>query len=232
MPTPTPANQLILALDYSETASAWQTVGQLSPPIAFWKVGLELFTQAGPEFVRQLTSRGDRVFLDLKLHDIPNTVAGACRAAASLGVDFLTVHASGGRAMLTQAAQASDGQTKLLAVTLLTSLSELELQDQLKIPLSSTTYVLHLARQAQECGLAGVVCSPWEIEPVRAACGPNFLIVTPGIRQMGSASADQQRICTAQEALNRGADFLVIGRTITQAPDPQQALRQLLETLS
>ncbi|WP_287127773.1 orotidine-5'-phosphate decarboxylase [Candidatus Cyanaurora vandensis] len=223
--------QLILALDTPDVNLIWPLVAKTSPPLSFFKVGLELFMATGPTVIRQLKASQQRVFLDLKLHDIPNTVAGACRVAAGLGVDLLTVHSSGGRAMLRAAVQAVAGSpTRLVAVTLLTSLGERELQDQLQIPGTVADYVVRQAILAQSCGVQGVVASPWEAELIRKHCGPDFLIVTPGIRTRPSFD-DQQRVCTAQQALAWGADYLVLGRTITQQQDPAQALKDLLTAL-
>ncbi|WP_218081342.1 orotidine-5'-phosphate decarboxylase [Anthocerotibacter panamensis] len=233
MTAPNPAYPLIIALDYPDAALVWPVIEQLTPPICFWKVGLELFVAAGPDVVQQLKAHEQRVFLDLKLHDIPNTVVGACRAAAALGVDLLTLHASGGVRMLQSAVEAvQSSETKLLAVTLLTSLGEEELRAELGVERCARDYVLHLARLAQQAGVHGVVCSPWEAASVREVCGPNFLIVTPGIRLPGAEAEDQRRVCTPGEALRRGADYLVIGRTVTQHPEPRLALAHVLADIA
>ena len=176
--------------------------------------------------VRALTGRGDRVFLDLKFHDIPNTVAGACRAAAKLGVWMLNVHASGGKAMLEAAKEAigaAQRPPKLIAVTLLTSMGAGDLAD-VGLTGAAEDVALRLARLAQSCGLDGVVCSAQEAAPLRNACGAEFLLVTPGIRPADAAAGDQQRVMTPAGAIAAGASYLVIGRPITRAPDPLQAL--------
>jgi len=223
-------DRLILALDVPEP---WPLVAQLAPPITFFKVGLELFSAGGPTVVRQLKTQNLRVFLDLKLHDIPNTVARTCQVLSELGVDLITLHASGGRTMLSRAAAAVAGTpTRLLAVTLLTSLDQAALRDELRVPLNVADYILAQAQLAQACGIHGVVASPLEAALLRAHCGPDFLIVTPGIRTQTSAAHDQQRTSTPRAALDRGADFLVVGRTTTAEADPAQALQRLVADLA
>lgn len=220
-------SQIIVALDVSSLAQAIALVEKL-PEVTFWKVGLELFTSAGADIIKYLKSQDKRVFLDLKLHDIPNTVAAACRVLAKYEVDFLTVHALGGRAML-QAAQAEiqHTSTQILAVTILTSISEAELSNDLKIPVELEDYVLNLALMAQESGISGLVCSPHELKNLRSHLHPNFCLVTPGIRLADGAVHDQNRVMTPRQAIANGADYLVIGRPITAAINPHQAWTEI-----
>ena len=197
------------------------------------KLGLEFVSANGPEGVRAIVKSGLPVFLDVKLHDIPNTVAGAMKALAPLGAAIINVHALGGTAMMCAAAEAAASvhpRPKVLAVTVLTSL---EAADLAAMGVSGTPLeqVVRLARLAQASGTDGVVCSPQEIEAVRAACGAVFLIVTPGVRPAGAALGDQRRVMTPKQALAAGADILVIGRPITGAPDPAGAARAILEEL-
>ena len=226
--------RVIVALDFPEPRSALALADRLDPAACALKVGKELFVAAGPDAVRAMVGRGFRIFLDLKFHDIPNTVAGACAAAARLGVWMMNVHAAGGAAMLTaarhavdEAAEASGAKPPLLiAVTVLTSLSD----DDLKatgVGDDAARQVLRLARLTSDCGLDGVVCSAQEAPALRAALGPRFKLVTPGIRPAGSAAGDQSRIVTPQAAIANGADYLVIGRPITEAPDPVAALASI-----
>ncbi len=225
-------DRLIVALDVPTLEDAVAVCDRL-PDVRFWKVGLELFTGVGPAIVAHLKARGKRVFLDLKLHDIPNTVAGACRAAARHEVDFLTVHAAGGRAMLQAAREAVAGSaTQLLGVTLLTSISPRDLAVDLHVSLELPEYVLHAARLAENCGLAGIVCSPQEVADLRSRLDPPFALVTPGIRPVGAEKGDQQRTATPQQALAAGADYLVIGRPILAALDPQAAWDRLVAALA
>ena len=210
---------------------------KLRGQVGMFKVGMEAFTAEGPMLARFLTSNGQKVFLDLKFHDIPNTVKGACRAAAALGVSLLNVHAFGGRKMLRAAAEGAaegtrEGQARplVLAVTMLTSLGDEDLED-LGIAGPPQDAVLRLARLAQAEGLDGVVASPKEVAALRRACGPNFVIVTPGIRPAGAALDDQSRTATPGAALAAGADYLVIGRPITAAPDPAAAARTILQEM-
>jgi orotidine-5'-phosphate decarboxylase len=226
--------RIIVALDYPNAASAIALADRLDPSQCRVKVGKELFTAAGPDLVRQLVARGFDVFLDLKYHDIPNTVAGACAAAAALGVWMLNVHALGGRAMMQAAAKAVNGvarRPKLIAVTVLTSMGD---RDRDEVGLggdSAIATVLRLAKLAQASGLDGVVCSPQEAAAVRAACGSGFCMVTPGIRAAESGVDDQKRVATPRAAIANGADYLVIGRPITQAADPLAALRCINQDL-
>jgi len=221
--------KIIVALDYATAAEASALVARLDPALCRLKVGKELFTAAGPAFVERLVSAGFGVFLDLKFHDIPNTVAAACRAAAGLGVWMLNVHALGGRAMLTaarEAVEAGPHRPKLIAVTVLTSMGAADLAE-VGVAGTPEEAVLRLARLAQDCRLDGVVCSAREAPALRAACGAGFLLVTPGIRPAGAAAGDQVRVATPAGALRDGASYLVIGRPITQAPDPLRALEEI-----
>ena len=215
--------RLIVALDESSASTALRLVDQLSGHVGMFKVGKQLFTREGPGFVRDLVGRGERVFLDLKFHDIPNTVSGAIAAAVDLGVSLVNVHIAGGRKMLEAAARAVDGsETRLLGVTVLTSLDD-EALAETGVSGNVETTVPKLARLALDCGAAGVVASPREIVSVRRAWGGDFLIVTPGVRPAGSALDDQARVASPGEAVRLGADYLVMGRPITQARDPAAA---------
>ncbi|CAN5838555.1 orotidine-5'-phosphate decarboxylase [soil metagenome] len=221
----------ILALDVPTPERALALVGEI--PGALWvKVGLQLFTASGPGVVRALRERGHRVFLDLKLHDIPNTVARAVEAAAALEVELLTVHASGGSAMLraAQAAAGGAGGPRLLAVTLLTSLSGAEVGEAWgRAAVSPVVEVRRLAALAREAGLAGVVASVHEVPQIREEAGAELLVLTPGIRLAGDDAGDQARVATPAEAARLGIDFIVIGRTVTAAPDPAAAWARVEE---
>jgi orotidine-5'-phosphate decarboxylase len=222
-------HKIIVALDYADAASALGLVGRLDPALCRLKVGKELFTVAGPELVRTLVARGFEVFLDLKFHDIPNTVAAACRAAAGLGVWMMNVHASGGRRMMTAAHEALADLPQrplLIAVTVLTSMSAEDL-GEVGISDAPADQVLRLARLSQACKLDGVVCSAQEAAMLRADLGAGFRLVTPGIRPAGAEVGDQRRVMTPAEALRAGATDLVIGRPITGAADPLAALKQI-----
>ena len=221
--------RIIVALDYPAQGPALELVERLDPGLCRLKVGKEMFTRLGPGFVSDLSGRGFDVFLDLKFHDIPNTVAAACAAAADLGVWMLNVHASGGRRMLEAARERLEQcreRPLLIAVTILTSLGADDLSE---IGFNGTTAenVLRLARLAEEAGADGVVCSPLEALQVRAGAGDGFLLVTPGVRPAASAADDQRRITTPGQAVRNGADYLVVGRPITQSADPLQALRAI-----
>jgi orotidine-5'-phosphate decarboxylase len=222
-------HKIIVALDFADADSALTLVQRLDPSLCRLKVGKELFTVAGPELVRALVARGFEVFLDLKFHDIPNTVAAACKAAAGLGVWMLNVHASGGRRMMTAAQAALAELPKpplLIAVTVLTSMSAEDL-NEVGISTPPADQVLRLARLTQQCKLDGVVCSAQEAAMLRADLGADFRLVTPGIRPAGAELGDQRRVMTPAEALRAGATDLVIGRPITAAPDPLAALKQI-----
>ena len=225
--------EVIVALDYPDPETAFELVERL-PEGTWYKVGLELFTRSGPPVVRRLVDEGRHVFLDLKLHDIPNTVAGATRAAAAMGVRLLTLHASGGEAMLRAAAEAvreenqkSGGDTRLLAITVLTSLDDASLSSVMGEGSGVEQAVGRLAGLARESGVHGVVSSVGECRAVKLACGPEFLVVTPGIRLSGEGAQDQKRVATPAVAKSAGADFLVVGRSITRAEDPSAALERI-----
>lgn len=224
---------LIVALDTHSEAAALTLADQLDPAQCRVKVGKELFTYTGPAIVKALHTRGFEVFLDLKFHDIPNTTAQAVLAAADLGVWMVNVHASGGRQMMQTAAERlkSGGyKTHLIGVTVLTSMSA---DDLLGIGITTTPeqHVMRLAKLAEESGLAGVVCSAQEAAMLRASLGKEFLLVTPGIRPAGSHSDDQKRIVTPVDAITAGASHLVIGRPITQADSPKQAVLDILQSI-
>ena len=224
-----PDPKIIVALDYSDAELAMPLVNQLDPARCRLKVGKELFTAAGPEFVRQLVDKGFDVFLDLKFHDIPNTVAKACQSAAKLGVWMVNVHAQGGSKMMTAAKEAineCEHQPLLIAVTVLTSMSNDDLTE-LGHTKTADEYVQHLANLVDKAGLDGVVCSPKEVEILRAQHGKEFKLVTPGIRPSWSVAGDQQRITTPADAIRLGSDYLVIGRPITAADDPMEALGKI-----
>lgn len=224
--------ELIVALDVGDLASAAALVEQLYPTVTLFKVGLQLFTAEGPRAVEIVRQRGGDVFLDLKLHDIPNTVAGAVREAARLGATMCTLHASGGRSMLQaakEAVAASGSSMRLLAVTVLTSLDSRGLEEVVGSKLDLTSQVIRLASLARDAGLDGVVASPHEIGPLRAVLGPSMRLVVPGIRPAWAPAEDQRRVMTPQEAAIAGADYLVIGRPITAAADPAKATRRILD---
>ncbi|MEX2271621.1 MAG: orotidine-5'-phosphate decarboxylase [Vicinamibacterales bacterium] len=230
-------DRMLVALDFPDAAAALETAERLRGHVGGFKVGKQLFTAKGPALVRSLASRGDRVFLDLKFHDIPNTVAGAVQSAAHLGVWMLNVHASGGRAMMAAAREAADRAAEegaprplVIGVTVLTSMDAAALHET-GVDADPADHVVRLARLARESGLDGVVCSPQEIGLVRAACGSDFLIVTPGIRGADDAKGDQVRTATAAGAMQAGADYLVIGRPITAASDPAMAADRIAATL-
>ena len=222
-------HKIIVALDYADADSALALVARLDPALCRLKVGKELFTVAGPELVRTLAARGFEVFLDLKFHDIPNTVAAACRVAARLGVWMMNVHASGGRRMMEAAREALADLPHppfLIAVTVLTSMSAEDL-GEVGVVGSPADQVRRLARLAHACKLDGVVCSAQEAAMLRAELGAGFRLVTPGIRPAGFDAGDQRRVMTPAEALRAGATDLVIGRPVTAAADPLVALKQI-----
>lgn len=225
-------NRVIISLDVPTVAEAFSLVDQLGDDADFYKVGFELFTRGGPQVVNELVSRGKRVFLDLKLHDIPNTVARSVTAASDLGVDLLTLHASGGPRMMEAAAAARSGSLKLLAVTILTSLTSEEIASVWDREIRSMDDdVARLAMMSKEAGVDGIVASALEVNRVRQQVGADFLIVTPGIRPAGAASGDQNRVATPAEAVQNGSDYLVIGRPITQSSDPPAAFATILKEI-
>lgn len=225
--------RIIVALDFPQALPALALAQRLQPGMCRLKVGKELFTVAGPQLVEQLQRLGFEVFLDLKFHDIPNTTAQACKAAAALGVWMVNVHALGGRRMLEAAREALasfEHRPQLIAVTILTSMAQDDLHD-IGIEFSPAQMVSRLARLAQDCGLDGVVCSAQEASLMRTQCGADFRLVTPGIRPAQAALDDQSRIMTPRAALAAGASYLVIGRPITRVPDPLQALQDILKEI-
>lgn len=234
--------EVIVALDFPDPDAAWDLVERL-PVDTWYKVGLELFTRAGPPVVERLVGEGRNVFLDLKLHDIPNTVAGAVRSASRLGARLLTVHAAGGESMLRAAAEAavessgsggSEDSTdclRLLAITVLTSLDDVALSAVIGPGASVEETVGRLAGLARESGIDGAVSSVNECRAIKLACGDEFLVVTPGIRLTGQGTQDQLRVATPATAVAAGADYLVVGRTITRAEDPAEALKRVRAAL-
>lgn len=225
---------VIVALDYPDERQALELANTLSPGFCRLKVGKELFTSCGPALVGKLQSLGFEVFLDLKFHDIPNTVAGAVRAAANLGVWMVNVHASGGRRMMEAAAEALvpfNAPPKLIAVTVLTSMSDEDLQE-LGYSQSADERVGQLAELAASSGMDGVVCSAKETQQLRRDRGPDFCLVTPGIRLSGDAVGDQRRVVTPSQAMVNGSSYLVIGRSITGAPEPMLALEKINRELN
>lgn len=233
-----PAPKVFVALDYPDAASAFALFRRLQPVNPYFKVGLELFVSAGPSFVQSLTDNGGKVFLDLKFHDIPNTVAGAVRSSVRLGVEYLNVHCGGGSEMLRAAALAngeeakklSIARPKLLGVTVLTSLDDAGIRE-IGFPRSASAQVKEFVELAQAAGLDGVVCSAQELALVRSIAGPKFETMIPGIRPAGSGSDDQKRTLTPKEAASAGANCLVVGRPITKAADPVAALEGILRDL-
>ncbi|MDH2917389.1 MAG: orotidine-5'-phosphate decarboxylase [Gallionella sp.] len=221
--------KIIVALDYPQAAPALELVQRLEPSLCRLKVGKELFTVAGPQLIEKLQQRGFDVFLDLKFHDIPNTTAQACKAAASLGVWMVNVHALGGRRMMETAREAIanvQSRPKLIAVTVLTSMAQEDLNG-IGITATPAEMVARLAGLAHDSGLDGVVCSAQEAPALRQQCGKAFCLVTPGIRPANAAANDQSRIMTPRAALEAGSSYLVIGRPITQAPVPLRALQEI-----
>jgi orotidine-5'-phosphate decarboxylase len=227
-------SQVIVALDYPDAAAALQLVDGLTPDLCRLKVGKELFTRAGPQLVESLVGRGFDVFLDLKFHDIPNTVASACHAAADLGVWMVNVHALGGERMLLAAREGVERASRvplLIAVTILTSM---DANDLAAVGLSGSPQdnVIRLATLAHQCGLDGVVCSSRETGVLRDRLGTDFSLITPGIRPAGSQADDQRRVMTPADAIRAGSSYLVIGRPVTRADDPVSVLRTINSELS
>ncbi len=227
------ASRLYVALDFPDATSARTLAGELAPLGVGLKLGLQLFTAEGPQLVRELASKSD-LFLDLKFHDIPNTVAGAVSSVAGLGAAVTNIHVSGGEAMCRAAVAARDAAAssmKLIGVTVLTSMGDEDLGQLWNAPLDASAGALRLAELAKEWGLDGVVASAKEASAIRAACGDDFLIVTPGIRPAGGDVGDQKRVLTPAEALRAGASHLVVGRPVTQAADPVAACEAILEEM-
>lgn len=230
-------DRLIIALDVPQKEYALQLVSSLHDCCGMFKIGLEPFCSFGPAFVDEIHDRGGRVFLDLKFHDIPRTAAQAGRVAARLGAEMFNLHIAGGRRMMKEVVEAVKEETagkkppKILGVTVLTSLGAEELTREVGIARSPLEQVSFWAKEAQECGLSGVVASPREIKAIRDNCGRDFLIVTPGIRPAGAASGDQKRIATPAEAVKSGVDYIVVGRPILQAANPRQAALAIVQEM-
>jgi len=235
----TTKERLVLALDVDNFKKAEELVSKLNNYVGVFKIGSQLFTAEGAKVVNMLNERGGKVFLDLKFHDIPNTVARAAEVATKSGVYIFNVHTSGGYEMMKAAAEASEkislalGVRKplILGVTLLTSINQEILEKEIGIKKRLEEQVVHLAKLAKAAGLDGVVASPREIKEIRKACGENFVILTPGIRPAGKSSDDQKRIMTPREAIKLGADFLVIGRPIRNAFNPVEAAKEILKEM-
>ncbi|HED4458383.1 orotidine-5'-phosphate decarboxylase [Pasteurella multocida] len=227
-------SKIIVALDYEKEEDALRLVDQIDPSLCRLKVGKEMFTTLGTKFVKALHDRNFDVFLDLKFHDIPNTVARAVRSAADLGVWMVDLHASGGLRMMEEAKKILEPYGKdaplLISVTVLTSMEDLDLL-QIGINASPMEQVIRLANLTQRAGLDGVVCSPQEVEILRANCGKDFKLITPGIRPIGSDFGDQRRVMTPAGAIHAGSDYLVIGRPITQADNPAEVLKSINASL-
>ena len=226
--------RLIVALDLPALQEAVDMARRLAPHVAAVKIGSQLFTAEGPRAVHAMRDLGLRVFLDLKFHDIPNTVVGAVASARNLGVWMLNIHCSGGSAMMAEAAKAAAASPAanrplVLGVTVLTSLDDTSLQATLGTTRTVREQVQHLARQAQTAGLDGVVASPQEIIDIRQVCGAGFLVVTPGVRPAGAERGDQERVLTPGEAIRAGADYVVVGRPILAAKDPVEAAQRIAE---
>lgn len=233
-------DRIVLALDVDTPNEAMALVNKLAGYVGVFKIGMQLFNSVGPTIVHQVHDLGGRVFVDLKLHDIPNTVGAAGKVLTRLNSYMFNVHAAGGREMMVQVAEDSKQEAQkmgfappiILAVTVLTSISQKELAEEMFVTgMKVEDLVVKWALMAQESGLGGVVCSPREIVPIRAACGPDFKIVTPGIRPLWSATNDQKRITTPRQALDQGADYMVIGRPIVKAEDPCAAAQKIIDEL-
>jgi orotidine-5'-phosphate decarboxylase len=225
-----PSDRLIVALDFPDTGAALALVDRLHGATRWFKVGLELYIAEGNSLVAELKRRGYSIFLDLKLHDIPNTVASAVRAATQLGVDMLTVHAAGGPEMITAAVGAAESRLTLLAVTVLTSMDAAQLE-AIGVTETPAAHVDRLAAMALACGIGGFVCSPNEVASLRKRLGSEPLLVIPGIRPEGADVGDQRRVATPAAAMAAGASYLVVGRPITRAEDPEAAARAIFEEM-
>ena len=223
----TARDKLIVALDVSSAAAARDLVAAIGDAAGAYKVGLQLFTAEGPRLVQELVDSGCKVFLDLKLHDIPNTVSHAVKSIAGLGVCMLTVHAAGGSKVLRAAVEAADRRLAVLAVTVLTSFSNDDLHE-IGVPRATPEQVLTLASLAQENGCAGIVTSPRETALVRKSMGDRLIIVNPGVRPAGTGNDDQERTCTPAEAVTAGASYIVVGRPITKADNPAKAAHSIV----
>lgn len=232
------AGKIMVALDYPDANAAERMLDALGGIPCYMKVGMQLFYAAGPAFVASLKERGYQVFLDVKMHDIPNTVKGGANSIARLGVDMFNVHAAGGRHMMEAALEGVDGalgagsaRPLVIAVTQLTSTNQSVLNDEIGIAGSVEEAVIRYARLAHAAGLNGVVSSPQEVQSIKSACGPAFKTVTPGIRPAGAEVNDQSRILTPRQALDQGTDYMVIGRPITAAADPRASIESIIEEL-
>lgn len=228
------SNPIFAALDTPDLPRALEIAKSIRPHVGGLKVGLEFITALGPDAVRQIVATGSPVFADTKFHDIPNTVAGASRVIAALGISIFNIHASGGEAMMRAAKDAAasvNPNVKLIAVTVLTSLEDSDL-DAVGQKKPARDQVLRLAELTKKSGLDGVVCSAHEIEPIRKAIGPDFMLVVPGIRPAGADLADQKRVMTPSDALKKGADILVIGRPIVAAKDPAAAAKIIADEIA
>ena len=238
----TPKDRLIVALDFPVLDEALSFVETMGDVITYYKVGLELFSAAGPDVVKQLKSAGKSVFLDLKFYDIPNTVAGAAAKAVETGADMFNIHALGGMTMMRAAADSASEASErlgvdkpiLLGVTVVTSLDSGALENEIGISLDSglTAFIVEKAQQSKEAGLDGVVASPNEIEEIRAACGKDFHVVTPGVRPTWAAVGDQKRVATPADTIRMGADRIVVGRPITRADNPLEAAQRILAEMT
>jgi orotidine-5'-phosphate decarboxylase len=226
-----PRDRLIVALDFPTKSKALTLVSALSGAVSSYKIGLQLYTAEGPEIIRAVAATGAKIFLDLKLHDIPNTVAKAVAAAGELGVQMLTVHLSGGRAMLSAAVEARPPNLSLLGVTVLTSATP-ETLSETGVNSGIEEQVLRLAELGQKSGIDGLITSPHEIRILRERLGDQMRLITPGVRPSWAAANDQKRFTTPNEALKSGADYLVIGRPITADPDPRAAVDRLLAEIA
>lgn len=229
-----------VALDVGDLQSAKNLIKQLAPHIGVFKIGMQLFTAVGPKIIEFIKMEGGKIFLDMKFHDIPNTIAGATRSSIQLEVDFFNIHTSGGSEMMqsavdiikNEASKVNISPPKILGVTVLTSLNEEILKRELNIQISLEDQVVHLAKLAQKCGLDGVIASPHEAKSIRKACGKSFFIVTPGIRPVWAHDkGDQKRVTTPQEAIKLGANAFVIGRPITKAVNPINAAIKTLKEI-
>ncbi|MGI5823202.1 MAG: orotidine-5'-phosphate decarboxylase [Dethiobacteria bacterium] len=235
-----PAARIIVALDVDNEAEAYQLVRLLSPPVRYFKVGMRLFTACGPRILKTLKKMGVKIFLDLKFHDIPHTVASTAQVVTAYGVDMFNIHLSGGREMICSTVEAvretaaKQGLTPplIIGVTVLTSFDEKALFEEAGIKNKLPRHVVHLASLGAENGMDGVVASPREAEAIRDKCGENFLIVTPGIRPLWSVKDDQQRVLAPAQALKAGADYLVIGRPIIRHSSPKEAVKKILAEIS